>query len=80
LLDKLVKEELASEQKAQVYRARGEFNGLQGEHELARENYEQALSALDTLPDSGSVRELKARVRQAMSDLEHHEKSPARPQ
>jgi hypothetical protein len=77
LLDKLVKEELAPEQKARVYRARGEFYDLEGERDLARESYEQTLSTLNTLPDSDTMRELKTRVRQAMSDLEHHEPRPA---
>ena len=79
LLDKLVEEEPNREQKAGFYCTRGEFYGLQGERDLARDSYEEALSTLNTLSDSDTVRELKARVRQGLRDLEHHEKDPARP-
>ncbi len=77
LLEQFAARKLPPELWAAVNVARGEIGTLQRENQLAQDSYQEALTGLDTLPDSPQVRKLYARACRGMGDLLRYE-SPER--
>jgi tetratricopeptide (TPR) repeat protein len=69
LLKKFTAQQLETEQWVAVNLARGQVYALLGQGQQAQESYQQALSQLDTFPDSPTVGELKASACRGMGHL-----------